>query len=490
MLSAGSIAGLAASSETKEVLAFGSGRLEAAAASFDCTPPVGFRSSTYGENPIIHKVEGPLESRVFALRQGNLTIGWGNADLNLYDETRQRLATSLKIPFDHTIFSCTHNHSGLNEAGLGPGDKTGYTKRYYDNLDAAVASLSGKFEPVDATWAAGKEETIVYNRKYRFPDGKTTFIREEDRVKLPGDYTGHIDPLASVVRFNRKDGSPMLFVTHYTGHPVISYNLEAAVANPDFCGWSIIDLVDSWGKAKPTGVFLQGCCGDISAKGMFSGPKLARESGRKLGKVFIDASRHTHKIENPQLGIATGVAYVPFGPLPSLEELEKERAELVAYQKRVDAGDPNTLRVIGYNFSETMLMGYRRSLAAPFMRWTDWAIDLRKKGISQPVESLPVAITAVRVGDIAIVAMPHELFVDIGLSVRKRSPFTYTIPAAYSNGIDAHYIGTSQDVGDREYMSAFYRYAMRPPFRKPAGDVIADKAVELLGKLKKGPKAV
>ncbi len=46
------------------------------------------------------------------------------------------------------------------------------------------------------------------------------------------------------------------------------------------------------------------------------------------------------------------------------------------------------------------------------------------------------------------------------------------------------HIGTGKDVGDREYMSSFYRYAMKPPHARPAGDAIADKAVELLHKLK------
>ena len=63
---------------------------------------------------------------------------------------------------------------------------------------------------------------------------------------------------------------------------------------------------------------------------MFSGPKLARESGDKLGKVFIEASQHTRKVKNPSLGFATGVAHVPYGPLPSIEQLEKDKQDLLA----------------------------------------------------------------------------------------------------------------------------------------------------------------
>jgi len=476
--------GMAAEAEpVPEEVVVGEGTLELACTRFDCTPPIGFPSDTLGENPALRKIEGPLETRVFALRQGDLCIGWSNSDYNVYEQSRERLSSALRIPYSRTIHSITHNHSIINESGLRPDDKTGFTNPFFAKMEDAMQSLNSGFAPVTVSWATGNEPDITYNRKGRRPDGSTYFMREEDRVKLPGDFSGAIDPTASVVRFDGADGNPMLLLTHFTGHPVISYNLEEPVANPDYSGWSIIDLVQSYAPAKPVGVFLQGCAGDINAKGMFSGPKLARESGTKLGKVFIDASRRTKKVANSRLGFATGVAHVPYGPLPSIEELERQKAELIAFQKRVDEGSPDTLHVIGYNFSETMKMGYRRNLATPFLRWTDWAIDMQKSGISRPIDYLPVVVQVVSIGDIAIVAMPHELFSKIGFSIRSRTPFTYTIPAAYSNALYPGYIGTSEDVGDKEYMSAFYRYALKPPYAKPAGDAIADKAVDLLHKL-------
>lgn len=474
----------AAESQQDEVV-FGNGPLEVAAGRFDGTPPLGFRAPTYGQNPVVRRIDGPIETRLFAIRQGNLCIGWGNSDYAIFDETRQRLAAALGIPVTHTIHSCTHNHSTIEISAMGPADKSGFTQRYYANLQKCAASLQSSFVPASVSWATQTEATITYNRKGRRSDGSTYLMREEDRIKLPASYTGVIDPLATLIRFNRADGSPMLFVTHFTGHPVISYSLEEPIVNPDYSGWSIIDLVHAYSAAHPVGVFLQGCAGDINAKGMFSGPQLARESGRKLGADFIAASRKTRRIDSPQLGFASGMAYVPYAPLPPLAQLEKDKAEILAFQKRVDAGDPDTLHVLGYNFSETMKMSYRRALADPFLRWTNWAIDLRKQGKSKPYDSLPVRVNVVSIGDIAIVAMPHELFSGIGLSIRKRSPFAYTVPAAYSNVLVPNYIGGSKDVGDREYMSSYYRYTLKPSYAQPAGDVIGDKAVELLGKLKR-----
>ena len=133
-----------------------------------------------------------------------------------------------------------------------------------------------------------------------------------------------------------------------------------------------------------------------------------------------------------------------------------------------------------------MKMEYRRNLAQPLLRWTDWALEVHEKGTVLP-DSLPVPLQVVALGEAAIVTIPCEAFSSIGIRIRKQSPFRVTIPAAYSNG-SLGYIGASEDVGDREYMSAFYRYTRRPPFARPAGDAIVHKAVELLEKTRKAMK--
>ena len=456
----------------------GTGPLEVAAAQFDATPPVGVPAPTFGANPVVRRIEGKLLASVFALRQGSLTIAWSGSDYYIFDETRRRMAQSFSIPLEQTVASNTHNHSNVAEPAVRLTHPFG--QELFRRFDAALASLKNSFVPATVSWGAATESGITYNRKGRRADGSTYFMREEDRVKLPASYTGTIDAQASIIRFDGPDRQPRLVLTHFTGHPVIAYNLEEPVINPDYCGWALQDLLSSFGTKPPTGVFLQGCAGDINAKGMFAGPKLARESGARLGRAFIAANRSARRVTKPVLATAHGIAYVPYAPLPSLEELERQKKELLDFQRRAEAGDPDTLHVLGYNFSETQTVAYRKNLAKPMLIWTDWAISMQKAGNAMPEQSWPLPVQAIAIGDVAFVTMPCEAFVGIGLDIRRRSPFRLTIPAAYTNGIHPNYIGTSKDVGDREYMSAFYRYVKKQPYAKPAGDVIADKAVELL----------
>ena len=462
---------------TDEVVV-GRGKLKVAATRFDCTPPLGVPSPTLGVNPVVREIQGPMETRVFALRQGDLTIGWINSDYNIWGPGRRLLSQALRIPLEQTVVSATHNHSIVTAGGLSSNAR-GFGSKFFRNLDQAARGLESRFEPASVSWAAGEQRTITYNRKGRRTDGSTYFMREEDRIKL-GDFEGNHDPLATLLRFDTLGGDPLLLIGHFTGHPVVSYDLEHPVINPDYSGWAIIDLVESIYPLRPVGAFLQGCAGDINAKGMFDGGERARAAGARLGKTFIRALESTEVVETRALALARGTAQVPFGPLPDVQELKRQRVELLDFQKRTEAGDADTLRVLGYNFSAQMKMKYRRNLARPLLRWTDWALGVHQKGTALP-KSLPVPLQAIALGEVAIVTIPCEAFSSIGTRIRQGSPFRVTVPAAYSNGW-LGYIGSSEDVGDGEYMSANYRYTRRPPFARPAGDAIVDKAVELLEK--------
>jgi hypothetical protein len=85
-------------------------------------------------------------------------------------------------------------------------------------------------------------------------------------------------------------------------------------------------------------------------------------------------------------------------------------------------------------------------------------------------------------GDVGIVGLPFEPFQGIGRQMRAGSTLPLTIPCGYTN-VSYGYLTDGPNTGDGEYMSAHYRYSkFRPPYQKPAGDVLAIKGVELLNR--------
>jgi len=136
---------------------------------------------------------------------------------------------------------------------------------------------------------------------------------------------------------------------------------------------------------------------------------------------------------------------------------------------------------VGLNFPRALSPEYRGRLVKLILPWNEWALQRHTAGEADSVpRTLDLPIYVLRLGDVGIVGMPCEPFLGIGRRMRNRSPFPLTIPCGYTNGSHG-YITDGPNTGDREYMSAFHRYTkFRPPFAKPAGDVLADEAVEIL----------
>jgi hypothetical protein len=51
---------------------------------------------------------------------------------------------------------------------------------------------------------------------------------------------------------------------------------------------------------------------------------------------------------------------------------------------------------------------------------------------------VPVILQAIRIGDLGIVANPCETFVEIGLEVKKKSPFKHTFTIELANGYNGY----------------------------------------------------
>lgn len=91
-------------------------------------------------------------------------------------------------------------------------------------------------------------------------------------------------------------------------------------------------------------------------------------------------------------------------------------------------------------------------------------------------------VIALRLGEAAVVGLPGEVFVEFGLMIKERSPFRRTYVAAYSNDY-AGYVATR-----RAFIGGSYEVwpALNARIGREGGDLMVDKAVELLEELYAG----
>lgn len=447
------------------------------------------------------EIAGPLRTTILLLEDRHtrlcmVTTHFGpTIAANVSQLLRESLAGKLRIPASHVWIFTSHNHSGVDLARNAvpahamqgklapPADLLPIGQKFLAELLKHAECLPERLQPVTVWWAVGHEDRFTYNRKARRADGSTYFMREEDRLLVGKDYRGDIDTQAPVVAFKNRAGRIVAALCQFTGHPVTSYHPEKPVVFGDWPQVAADVLAERLDPAGPAPVgFLQGCAGDVNSKEMFSGGvKRATEFGRMLGDSYVKAMAGLQPSRRDGLDVAVETVPVPLAPLPTREQLKAELEEMDAFLKRANAGDEDTRSCVGLNFPRALSPRYRARLIDPPRAWNVWALDLHERGQAESVpKHLDLEIAVIRVGDVGIVGLPCEPFQGIGRLVRRDSPLPMSVPCGYAN-VSYGYITDSLNTGDREYMSAFYRYTKyRPPLARPAGDVLAQRAVEVL----------
>ena len=96
----------------------------------------------------------------------------------------------------------------------------------------------------------------------------------------------------------------------------------------------------------------------------------------------------------------------------------------------------------------------------------------------QPVDPSPrqVEVEILRIGELAIVAMPGEPFAEVGAAVKKASPFAYTMFCGYSDGVGGDYMPIAS-----EYTFGGYEVERTPYGSGPRGKSSTARSDCLIG---------
>jgi hypothetical protein len=248
-----------------------------------------------------------------------------------------------------------------------------------------------------------------------------------------------------VLQAVRPDGSAIGIVVGYGCHTVTT-GFEYLGYSPDYPG-PMRDMI-----RRATGgecVFFQGAAGNMMPLiGFESSGEAMRRMGERLAAEALHAVsewpawparlRETGfgsgtplalfrwdrvEVDAPRLAAVAEEVEFPLLPLPELEEItamiertEREIEEAIA--NGATEGDLRVLRFHGLNWA--------RRIEA----------ELRS---GSPRTSVRGMIHALRIGDGAIVTGPGEIFTEIGMAVKERSPADVTLYAGYTNGAISYF---------------------------------------------------
>jgi hypothetical protein len=271
---------------------------------------------------------------------------------------------------------------------------------------------------------------------------------------------GPIDPELALVLFEQPAanarGAPLAAYVNYAVH---LDNVGGTGISADMP--SVIAEAMSSGRGRDLiTIYTSGCCGDINHIDVTNGerqqgPGMAHRMGTILAAELFKLWPKLPPASTGSLAVRTTMVKLPLAPV---SESQIEKARGVAARADAAAGQPtNSL--------------------PPFMEMVDAYKTLDV--VEQDGKPIEVEVQAIALGtDVAWVSLPGEIFVELGMAIKKRSPFPRTIIAELANGTIG-YIPTRRAYPHGNYEVVSARVA------EGSGEMLVNAAVALLEALHK-----
>ena len=295
-------------------------------------------------------------------------------------EARKHIEAKTHVPAGNVIISASHTHRGPLW--------TYYKDRLKEPIGKAVSLALSDLTPCKVGISRGIVEGVSKNRRV-LKNGEawnTWLLKPAERGRYPA--TGPVDPEVIVLAAVDEHGKYKALLYNYACHPT---NTRKAAISADYPGDVQLHVDKHFGYEVPA-LFLPGACGDINPN--FDHPRAV--FGKKLAREIIGSLDNIEFVVEPTLRVESRATALPGRAHPEFNEREIIRK----WPAQVEH--------------------YRRAFQAMKQR-------------SKP--AYRCLFSGIGIGeDFAIVTNPDELFCEIGLSIKKRSPFKHTMVAEQTNG--------------------------------------------------------
>jgi neutral ceramidase len=467
----------------------------------DITPPIGISMvGYYARKGVSEGIERPLTATTVVLSSDTTKIAIVSCDIIFIqspdvDEIRRDIASAIGTDWSSVLINCSHTHCGPTLPGfMSEGDRQRemqltYVANLKKLLAGCVAAANHALQPARVGVGNGATH-IGVNRREMDTDGKIFLGENPD---------GPMDPDVGVIRIDDLEGRPIAVLFSYGCHTV-TMGPKCLMLTPDFAG-PAREVIERATGAKA--LFLQAAAGNINPITGIGAIEDDSENMTRLGTTLgAEALKTTMQIRTHQkrgpralfsslsknsifpyvpvddgpveLAAVSEVMNLPLMPLPSLEDSHRI----------VEARKGNLEKAERDGVPENMLVIHRR-----FYDWSKILLRTVESGVANP--TVPLNIQAIRINDLGLVAVAGETLVELGLGVKKASPFEKTIFLGYSNGCigyippeEAYPAGgwspwETYSIPDMLFQSYQVPMALSPK----CAQMIVDRSVELLAGL-------
>lgn len=453
----------------------------AGASTSNITPPLGEGIvGNFGTPPPAEHIHDQLHARCLALDDGEtrlVIVAVDNVGINreVFDEAKRLIHEKTGLPKEHMLMSSTHTHSATSASGIGANRRGWRQGQPLDDYQIFVArriadgvrTALNNLEPARIGWGVGKVPQHVFNRRWKMKPG-TQLINPfggKDQVMMnPGvsnpnllEPAGPTDPEVSFLSVQSVQGRPMALLGNYSLHYVggvpkndISADYFAVFAD------RIQELLKADRQTPPfVAMMSNGTSGDVNNIN-FRGPAEKHPPYGKMRIVADDVAQEVFRVYKT-------VQHRDWVRLQAAQaeltlQVRQPSPEMVAYAKNVLAKPEN----------ETPVHRNEKDYARRVLQMKEeWP------------EKIEVILQAFRIGDLGIAAIPFEVFTQIGLDIKAKSPLKPIFTIALANG-NYGYLPTPE----QHKLGGYETWLGTNRVETEASRKITAKLLELFAKLK------
>jgi hypothetical protein len=446
--------------------------LLAGVARADITPAAGIAQLNWGSQTHVEAIgvdPAGFYATALVLSDGHQKFAMVDVDhLNVEGlaEAVTMAAERTGIPATHIRIGATHTHSGpIFQAEKGPMGKdparyqrmlSAYRSVVIDKIVGAIIEADGKLRPVHAYGARGSG-TINVNRRVR---------GTKDTPPAVGlNPEGFVDRELVVIRIDDAQGNPYAVLVNFQSHGTV-LTFENKYISPDWVGMTRKTVEQALPGALC--LYFQGAAGN---QGPIEGGTGDLNVAHRLGSILgLQAAALAMQIETvdrkPQMeGFTESTAFAARQPW----RVAGPRNATLKFASRVLQLPPRRYTPVEIDQMASQVAAAQRGVEEARQSgdaWRKYQADARLRRFSdllgqwkRPYNPAPVEVEVqiLRIGDMALVAMPGEPFAEIGAALKKGSPFGITMFCGYSTGKGGDYLPV-----ESEYLLSGYEVERTP----------------------------
>jgi hypothetical protein len=467
--------------------------LLAGVARADITPPAGIAQLNWGSQTHVEATgidPSGMTATALVVSDGQhkfVMVAIDTLDLEGLAEVRERAAERIGVPAAHIRLAASHTHAGPQISRVRGPVGTDYDRyeavfqthlrAVADKIVGAIAEANRELRPVHIHGARGAG-SININRRVRASGDRPAAVGRNPE--------GFVDRDLIVARIDKADGRPYAVLVNYACHGTVM-GFENDRISPDWPGAMRRTLEAALPGARC--LFFQGAAGNQGPIEGFTGDL---EVAHRLGTILgLEAAALALRVDT-------------VGREPRFEGFVESTAFQAKQPWRVLGPRDATLR-----FAATEVKAPRRQYTAEEIRemqarvrdagvrveeakrsqdtWQLHQANARLRRFSEllkkwqlPYDSTPITVDlqALRIGEVAIAAMPGEPFAEIGAAIKRVSPFPVTMFSGYSSGAGGGYMPVAS-----EYRLGGYEIETTP-YAPEAAEMIIAEAAKLLSQLR------